>query len=125
MEFVTLAVAAEQPQETGQMLALLITPLVFWAVVSAWGRYKKLTGENPSPTGAEKVLTGTKPQVKAVGTTSSGTTSGRGKELDVWVGQQVGRRNTMEIVREAKRRFGASKMTVLRAIKRVGKGGAS
>jgi hypothetical protein len=125
MDFVTIAAAAERPQETGQMWALLITPLAFWFGVSVKNRLMKVQGKNPSPTGDEKALSGVKLQVTGGSDTTSDTTPERGQALDIWVAQRAGKVRTMDLVREAKRLFGASKPTVMRALRRVRRGGPS
>lgn len=121
------AAAAEPDPGWGNLVGLLVAAAVFWAFKEAHKRWLS-TRDTPSPTAIEGATAGAKPQAKAKVTpllTPPPVGPGSGsKELDVFVAQQAGKARTMDIVREAHRRFGASRRTVLRAIKRA-QGGAS
>lgn len=123
MPVILAAAAAESDRGWGGPLALIIACAVFWLGTQAHARWKS-TRENPSPTPAlEGGVTGVKQQVTGGSDTSADTTAGRGavavRPLDEFVAEQVGQRPTMEIVRDAKRRYGASKATVIRAIRKA------
>lgn len=120
---ITLAAAtAAQPDAGwGRLVALLVAGLVFWAGAAAHQRFKQ-TRDNPSPTALGSGVSGVKPQVSAGPDTTSDTTGRgvrKGSDLAVFVAQRAGKSPTMDIVREAKRRFGASKSATIRALKQA------
>jgi hypothetical protein len=123
---IILAAAAADPQYGwGKLVALLVAVALFWLGSQAHQRWLS-TRPDHSPTGQPEVSSGVKPQINSGSDTTSDTTP-RGavavrKPLDEFVAQQVGKRPTSEIVREAQRRFRASKSTVLRTIKKVSGG---
>lgn len=121
---VVLAAASTEPQAGwGRLTALILTGLFFWAATKAHQRWI-LTRDDSSPTASGEVTAGAKPQVRAVGGTS-GTSSEKGsKDLDVFVGQKVGRARTTDIVRAAQHRYRVSRRTAMRAISRAKSGGA-
>ncbi len=122
------ATSADAPDAGwGRLVALIVAGLLFWAGSTAHQRWKE-TRESPSPAALESGAVSAKPQVAplAPGTTGTGGTTGgkRAAELDLFVASRAGNARTMEIVREAQRRFGASRRTVMRAIKKA-QGGAA
>lgn len=118
------ATSVDDPQAGwGKLIALVAAAAAFWAFTEAHKRWKT-TRPTPSPTDAGDKQVGANPQVKAIGDTD-GTTAEKGpKELDVFVGQQVGKARTTDIVAQAQRRFRVSKRTALRAVTRAKTGGA-
>jgi hypothetical protein len=123
MSVLLAATAAEPERGWGGPVALVIAGLVFWLGIQAHNRWKS-TRETPSPTPTLiGGVTGVKPQVTAGSDTTTDTTPEGAamavRSLDDFVAGQVGKRPTMEIVREARRRFGKSQATVMRAIRKA------
>lgn len=121
---ILLTAAASQPEGGwGRPIALVVAGLVFWLGTEAHKRYRA-TRKDPSPTPAlGSGVSGVKPQVTAGSDTTSDTTP-KGAvavrpPLEQFVAEQVGRRRTMEIVREAMRRYGVSESKVKRAMRKA------
>jgi hypothetical protein len=123
MRIVLAATSADPQYGWGKLVALFIAVAVFWALTQAHKRWVA-TREDPSPTPAlDSGVTGVKPQVTAGSDTTSDTTP-KGvvavrSPLDDFVAQQLDKRPTMDVVREAKRRYGKSQATVMRAIRKA------
>lgn len=129
----TLAAAAEQSEGWGKVVALFIAAGVFFLGVNVYERWKKPHTADHSPTAIKGGVSGVKLQVNGrvdpSGDPTSESGSGSSRDLDVFVGQHLGRRPHNQLVREAARRFRASESTVKRAIRKAraaaGKGGVS
>lgn len=119
----TLA-ARQEPHQIGNFLGLLAAILLAWAGYSIHQRWMRLQDEEPlSPASEPAALQGVKPQATAgtdTNLTPSPTTETAVDELERFVEQSVGNKaRTKEIVLAAKSRFGVSRSTVMRAMKRA------
>lgn len=140
----TLAAAAQPDQGWGNVSALIGAALAFWLFTALYRRWKAAPDTSPT-TGGPLAVEGIKPQLtgggdpfdpadepagqewgaidRSVGvqrvTVPPRTPVRQAADLDTWVDQQVGQSRPVDIIAEARRRFGKSPATVKRAIKRV------
>lgn len=140
-----LAASAQPDRGWGNVTALIGAALAFWLFTHLYGRWKK--APEISPTVAELPAgEGIKPQLTTGvdPVDPAGDPAGRewgavdysggvqrvavpprtpvqrpAADLDTWVDEQVGRSRPVDIINEARRRFGRSPATVKRAIKRA------
>jgi hypothetical protein len=120
---VIAAAPADEPNTGwGKVLALIVAALLFWAATEAYGRWKATSSGGFSPPAGEITGASAKPQIMAgAGTVSKAPAQIGGKEAAVvaFIEQEGARKATSVLVREANRRFGASKRTVMRAIQKA------
>jgi len=132
---VVLAASAAEPQTGwGNPVALTIAALGFWGFTHAYRRWKKINADPPCPADTVPALGGVNPQVS-----DTSDTNGKGlekgprkgplpvpapaaaaaKPLDKFVAARAGKARTSAIVAAAGKRFGASKSTVMRALRKA------
>lgn len=129
-----VVLAAAEPQTGwGNPIALLLAAGLFWGFTHAYMRWKQLNTDSPSPSDQTKALGGVNPQVsdtfdtsgKALGKGSQkgslpvpASPAGPVKPVEKFVATRDGKAPTEQIVAAAKARFGASRSTVLRALRK-------
>lgn len=123
---VIAAAPADEPNTGwGKVLALLVAAGLFWAATEAHKRWKALQetpSGSPSRAAAAVGANGAKPQIMAgSGTDVQPARRPAGKEAAVaaFVAEHGARKKTTDLVREAHKRFGASRRTVMRAIRQA------
>lgn len=130
------ASSVEPSSGWGNPVALILAAGLFWGFTHAYRRWKQLNADSPSPSDQVPALGGVNPQVSDTLDTSRKALEEGGqkgapparlpvKPLDKFVASRAGKARTSALVAAAGARFGASRSTVLRALRKHRNSGAA
>lgn len=130
MSLFLAAQTADTQQGWGRLAGLVVAGLVFWAGTVAHTRWKTTRDPaspttNPAPMAVKAVKAqvtvdrDSAGSVKTVAVRPGGPPASTRPTLDDWVAARVGRVAASQIVRDARRVFGASESSVYRAMRRT------
>jgi hypothetical protein len=131
----TITLAASTPDNTGWggPIAILIPFLLYWAATTGYQRWKEIRQPaSPLPAGVQELGT-VNPQVSGDSDSNDSDLGGGGgeviplhrKPVERYVAENLDRKPTTQIVKEAKAVTGASESTVWRTIKKFRRGGGA
>jgi hypothetical protein len=125
---VTIAAQAAEQPGWGNLIALVLTALLFWAGTAAHKRWQQVkTVDLPSPDQGPKQLVSVKPQVSADSDSEDRVPSGNGGEvvplrrrpLDEFIADRDGKQPPTAIVREATQQLKVSESSAWRALRNL------